>query len=100
MNIPDTELMAEKLGIIKLCELCGERIEEKETQYIDSVRGLIRGIRWVHIKGGCTTCPPELAKIYYYKICNTTYMNIDLRRQAIPRNLSIINGDDNEYPRY
>jgi hypothetical protein len=45
MNIPDTDLMAEKLGIVMLCENCGGRIEE------------IRDYVWVHFNNKCTMCP-------------------------------------------
>jgi len=47
MKIPDTELMAEKLGIIVLCENCRLRIKKIEK---------FSGYYWAHENNGAQVC--------------------------------------------
>ena len=82
INIPDTELLAEKLGIITLCEFCGKRIHlEKEDPY---EYGKLKKYIWVH-ETNFTCCGPE----------NLTWKELAIRfsedrryKYAVPRNIN------------
>jgi hypothetical protein len=52
INIPETELMAEKLGMIVLCENCGKRLIRKSVARIGYYHHEENETFWCAEKGG------------------------------------------------
>jgi hypothetical protein len=63
-NIPEPELMAEKLGIIDLCENCGQRIirvdDEQVSEFVRSLANLsMEETVWMHENTRKLRCNPK-----------------------------------------